>query len=155
METKHKEFKPFDKVLVRRESRPNEIVDWRADIFSHIDNDGFYVTIGLGIVTKNDILPYEGNEHLVGTTDEPEEEVELRKGEWVMVSDEKSIDPELWRLRRFDGFGSTIRAFNNANGWLCTWGYAIKFSDFNPNDMEETKKHILCVKNGKIVKYKG
>lgn len=32
------------------------------------------------------------------------------------------------------------------------WKYCIPFSKFNPNDLEETRKHILCVKNGKLVR---
>lgn len=153
METNNKkEFKAFDKVLVRRESRPNDIVDWRADIFSHIDNDGFYVTIGLGIVTKNDILPYEGHEELVGTTDEPEEVIKLENGDDIICFDSiidfenscKLYITKFWRTNEV-----LFKTINNER-----YIYAIRFSDFNPNDMEETKKHILCVKNGKLVRYK-
>lgn len=68
METTHKTFKPFDKVLVRTELYPK----WSADYYSHYDYKiNRHETIG-GVVKKDDdILPYEGFEHLVGTTDEP------------------------------------------------------------------------------------
>ena len=60
------EFKPFDKVLVRS----SDELFWSCDLFSHIDN-GTYVCIGGG---WSQCIPYEGNEHLVGTTDKPKEE---------------------------------------------------------------------------------
>lgn len=60
---KEHQFKPFEKVLVR-----DSIDDvWRASFFSHIkENDGRYVTT---CVTWKFCIPYEGNEHLLGTTD--------------------------------------------------------------------------------------
>lgn len=60
---KELQFKPFEKVLVR-----DSIYDvWRASFFSHIKEDNErYVTIGL---CWKFCIPYEGNEHLLGTTD--------------------------------------------------------------------------------------
>lgn len=60
---KELQFKPFEKVLVR-----DSIDDvWRASFFSHIkEDDGRYVTTGL---RWKFCIPYEGNEHLLGTTD--------------------------------------------------------------------------------------
>lgn len=60
------QFKPFDRVLVRDED--DEI--WDCDMFS-LRYDGKYWCIG-GI--KQQCIPYEGNEHLVGTTDKPKED---------------------------------------------------------------------------------
>lgn len=57
------EFKPFDKVLVR-DSYDDM---WRACFFSHIRKDEKYVTTSF---TWKFCIPYEGNEHLLGTTDE-------------------------------------------------------------------------------------
>ena len=55
------EFKPFDKVLVR-DSYDDM---WRACFFSHIrEDDGRYVTT---CFTWKFCIPYEGNEHLLGT----------------------------------------------------------------------------------------
>ena len=60
---KELQFKPFEKVLVR-DSYDDM---WRASFFSHIkEDDGKYVTTCL--VWKI-CIPYEGNEHLLGTTD--------------------------------------------------------------------------------------
>lgn len=61
------EFKPFDRVLVR----DNKLDIWIVNIFSHKSDNSFsYVTIG---GSWKYCIPYEGNEHLVGTTDKPEE----------------------------------------------------------------------------------
>ena len=60
---KELQFKPFEKVLVR-DSYDDM---WRASFFSHIKEDnGRYVTTGL---SWKFCIPYEGNEHLLGTTD--------------------------------------------------------------------------------------
>lgn len=56
-------FKPFDKVLVR-DSYDDM---WRACFFSHIREDGRYVTT---CFTWKFCIPYEGNEGLLGTTDD-------------------------------------------------------------------------------------
>lgn len=53
--------KPFDKVLVR-DSKSSE---WRANLFSHKNIDEPYYCVYAG---WNYCIPYEGNEHLLGTT---------------------------------------------------------------------------------------
>lgn len=65
-ETKH-QFKPFDKVLVRdRDDR-----EWGCDIFSHLgDKKGVFICL---FSWWKQCIPYEGNEHLLGTTNKPEE----------------------------------------------------------------------------------
>lgn len=57
-------FKPFDKVLVRN----YDDMVWCANFFSHYkDNNGYhYVCIDNSYIY---CIPYEGNEHLLGTTD--------------------------------------------------------------------------------------
>lgn len=59
------ELKPFDKVLVRN----NDDDEWVCDIFSHIDELAFYYCVG---TRWEQCIPYEGNEHLLGTK-KPEE----------------------------------------------------------------------------------
>ena len=56
-------FKPFDKVLVRN----YDDMVWSANYFSHYkDNNGYhYVCIDNSYIF---CIPYEGNEHLLGTT---------------------------------------------------------------------------------------
>lgn len=60
------ELKPFDKVLVRdRDDR-----EWGCDFFSHLGDkkDAFYCIFSWW----KQCIPYEGNEHLLGTTNKPE-----------------------------------------------------------------------------------
>ncbi len=59
------ELKPFDKVLVRDDNE----ADWKCDFFSNISNSGYYHCINAG---WKQCIPYEGNEHLLGTTNKPE-----------------------------------------------------------------------------------
>ena len=60
------ELKPFDKVLVRDHKSDN----WRANLFSHIDKDGCHYCVW---ASWNYCIPYEGNEHLLGTTKDVED----------------------------------------------------------------------------------
>lgn len=64
---KEHQFQPFEKVLVRDSYDDT----WRASFFSYIkESDGRYVSTCL---TWNYCIPYEGNEHLLGTTKDVEE----------------------------------------------------------------------------------
>lgn len=60
------QFKPFDRVLMRG----NDASLWKAGHYSH-EWDGKYCVSGDYYAQ---CIPYEGNEHLVGTTDKPKEE---------------------------------------------------------------------------------
>lgn len=57
-------LKPFDNVLVR----DYNYKEWRCDLFSHKLKNGEYSCIGR---SWNYCIPYEGNEALLGTTDNP------------------------------------------------------------------------------------
>ena len=150
METKN--FKCKDEVIYRIPGG-----EWYYGIFSHYKSQGLHLKTA--VINGNhynletvDILPYEGNEHLVGTTDSPEEEVRLEEGETLLCTSKNGLSLideglDVFHLRRYKSIHTNL--FNGE------WSFAIKFSDFNPNDMEETKAKILCVKNGKIVRYKG
>lgn len=59
------ELKPFDKVLIRNCKSEN----WRANLFGYIDKDGFYCCVWANWVY---CIPYAGNEHLLGTTNNVE-----------------------------------------------------------------------------------
>lgn len=58
--------KPFDKVLVR----DSESSEWRANLFSHKNIDEPYYCV---YASWNYCIPYEGNEHLLGTTENVKE----------------------------------------------------------------------------------
>ena len=57
-------FKPFQQVLVRDE----ENQEWAADIFSHVKDEGYMCA---GDAWWKYCIPFSGNEHLLGTTNEP------------------------------------------------------------------------------------
>lgn len=57
-------FKPFDKVLVRDDYGQ----EWKINFFSHYKKDVCYKYYCLKSC-YNQCIPYEGNEHLLGTTD--------------------------------------------------------------------------------------
>ena len=59
------ELKPFDKVLVRDSKSDN----WRANLFSHIEKDGYYHCVSANWIY---CIPYIGNESLLGTTKDVE-----------------------------------------------------------------------------------
>lgn len=59
------ELKPFDKVLVR-DSKSDY---WRATLFSHVNENGCYYCVWAGWTY---CIPYEGNEHLLGTNKDVE-----------------------------------------------------------------------------------
>lgn len=149
MENKYKEFKPYDRVLVRTTKNSK----WDIDLYSYFNDEvKMHVTLS-DLCGDENILPYEGNEALIGTTDEPEEEIVLENGEKIICSNHISrLTIGRGLLEDFDSImGECFICKSDLTGYP----YAVRFSDFNPNDMEETKKHILCVKNGKIVRYKG
>ena len=152
MENK-KKFNAFDKVLVRGHNPK-----WKPDLYAYWDESiDAHQVIGFGNVLDGYILPYEGNEKLLGTSDELKEEIELKEGDWLMVCDTITDKPDEWMLRYLLWANEDkicIQSVRFAYPDPCAYNYAIRFKDFDPSNMEETKKHILCVKNGKIVKYK-
>lgn len=59
-------LKPFDKVLVR-DSKSDK---WRANLLGYIDEDGYFCCAFAKWIY---CIPYEGNEHLLGTTKDVED----------------------------------------------------------------------------------
>ena len=155
MENKHKEFSPFERVLVRYKMADGN--NWITDLYSHW-NGIYHICVGMGRACDDDIIPYEGNEHLVGTTQEPEGEIELEKGEPIVALMSLSLsganDPSNYTVAIF----SRVRKADNGKYFIADtkevmWDYAIKFKDFDPLNMKETLKHMFYPRNGKLVKY--
>lgn len=66
------QFKPFDKVLVRKDENDDGDPDtWVISYFMDESIAGYRVLNGEWF---DQCIPYEGNEHLLGTTDKPKEE---------------------------------------------------------------------------------
>ena len=66
LKKKEPQFKPFEKVLVR----DAESDKWRCAFYSHFEPNSIYHHITVGS-TYAMCIPFEGNEHLVGTTKNP------------------------------------------------------------------------------------
>jgi len=64
---KEPELKPFDRVL----ARDYDCNVWTAHLYSHRDENLAYIHQTVGDVGYHQCIPYEGNEHLLGTTGEP------------------------------------------------------------------------------------
>ena len=81
-------FKCKDEVIYRRTDEKDE---WTYGVFSHyfksLNSEGAVINGNYILFSVQEILPYEGNEELVGTTDEPDEEVILEEGEWILPAD--------------------------------------------------------------------
>lgn len=66
-------LKPFESRVLVRDSNNHE---WRGHFFSHYNNcfDKPYICIGIeGLFEYKQCIPYEGNEHLLGKTDDCDE----------------------------------------------------------------------------------
>lgn len=63
-------LKPYDKVLVRTKHFHDK---WISGFFSHKDSDGFAPFWTTADKNYQQCIPYEGNEHLLGTTDDCDE----------------------------------------------------------------------------------
>ena len=129
------EFKPFDRVLVREHE--NEI--WNADIFSSIPDPNYVQGVACIGGTHRLCISYEGNEHLIGTTDAPKEKWEPKKGDIVSVSE----DGMLWVIAIFCECGAVggklfYRARTTALSSCFSWNFC-----------EPAEKHFpeLRVKN--------
>lgn len=60
-----KEFKPFKRVIYRTQDGV-----WNCGLYSHKDDKHHYLIGGIIVWKEYDfILPYEGNEYLIGTKD--------------------------------------------------------------------------------------
>ena len=75
-------FESYLQVLVR----DNNSEKWRCTFYSHYDDD---LACGVCVngCTWKQCIPYKGNEHLVGTSESPEEKEKLEFGDKVLVSD--------------------------------------------------------------------
>lgn len=68
-------FKPFDKVLVRDED--NGYCIWQAAFYSHFyiyRDNGYHVTTAGDFYLDGEIIPYAGNENLLGTNNKQKED---------------------------------------------------------------------------------
>lgn len=85
------QFKPWKPVIVR----DSDSQEWRANFFSHYKGNEeypYYCIVG----RYSQCLPAEGNEHLIGTRDDPERKLNI--GDVVEVRDNNDQE---WTTVRF------------------------------------------------------
>lgn len=146
-QTEQHKFKCKDEVIVRLKDPECR---WFYGVVSHSKNKYIVLSCGLEYpYDRYEVLPYEGNEHLVGTNGTSEsEEVRLEKGELVYGFDDiAELEDVNLILGKFRGIADSSLLVND-----CSFTYCIPFSKFNHDDLETMKKEILIVKNGKLVK---
>lgn len=140
-----KQFKPFDKVLYRLAKE----FCWIPSFYQMKNGYNHFVIDTDNSISNSDIISYEGNEHLVGTCDEPEEIYLIAKGELILCSN--IID------NLCDGRGSIVEFKCIKDKYIYTnlslpYEYCIPMSKYDLNNLAETKKWVLTVKNGNLIK---
>lgn len=149
----NQKFKCKDEVIYKDKNTDK----WCYGIYSHAEADNIHMLVGNITIVDGifELLPYKGNEHLVGTNINVEPYFIIEKGAWIMVSDFGNINDMRildWNLRRFDHIEQA-----SSGRWYFVddiqykWNFAIPFEKFNPNNFEETRKHCLKVENGLII----
>ena len=102
-------FEPDQLVLVRESEKEN----WDLARYSYCCAEEGETHIhhiqGLRWFRDDEIIPYSGNEHLLGTTDSPTPKWEPKPGELVAV---RHSSIEEWKVRVF-------RYHDNDNGFAC------------------------------------
>lgn len=142
METK---FKCKDEVIYRWD----DTYVWQYGIFSNYSEDGFCL-VGVYVPKNSQILPYEGNQHLVGTTDAPVQEEKLKEGEMVVVADIlHTLEKGFGTVGVFRNVGSSFFCVDDAEFEEAQYCFCIRLSDLTSPDR---KNKIMEVANSKIVK---
>ena len=145
-------FKPFDKVIWRYKKSKTA---WSVNMFSHYYSQTDCIVL-IGLVFNSDdieILPYEGNEYLVGTTDDPVEEVKIKSGEQIVVFE------DLCNFKH-EAYTIPVRTFASANVYIyvreCFAGYkyCARLKDVDLNNPSTIIENALEVKDDKLVKVK-
>lgn len=131
----HKNFKPFEKVLVK------DTGEWNCAFYSHWseENNAHFIT-ALVDYKDDKILPFEGNEHLLGTCDEQLIKIgELCYGFDMLQDLDNYEDIVLGKFEGIDEHSDEVMVSTTSVV------YCIPYSKFYPYDMESTKKEILTV----------
>lgn len=145
-------FKCKDEVIYQGANQGSK---WKYGIFSHYGHNCIEIVGGTLNTNYFKVLPYKGNEHLVGTTDSPEEEIKLNEGDIIICADTLDyIANGVGAICKYVSISSNGRLINVmfTEDSRSYYKYCVPYSKFNINDLEATKKEILKVENGKLVK---
>lgn len=142
------EFKPFDKIIFRQLNKSYSNV-WQCGFYSHNDN-------GIDVLASNqylrkeifEILPFKGNEHLVGTSNNPNDLLVKLGDLCVFTHDFSNFKTEcvISIIKSFDQF-----TFGAA---LYHWRYCIPYENYNPNlSIQELEKLAFKIEDGIVKRY--
>jgi len=123
------DFKPFQKVLVRDAACTD---GWRAHLFSHFRGSKPVV---LGGWEYSEVIPYEGNERLLGTNDSPEDQ--FKKGDIVAVWDKNDTNKMIRIYSHYDSKEGKHVTYMMSDTFV-KWDYAEKFA---PATVEDPAVH--------------
>lgn len=145
-------FKCKDEVIYRTHKK----TEWMYGIYSyqgtfnHFLVGDILVKFGIG-----DVLPYEGNEHLVGTTDEPEKPL-LFEGQIVLAfcDFDELLNHDLV-MGKFKGVDEKIDMILIEGSKGTHFRYCVPFSKFDSFDYGATKAEVIMVSEDthKLVKF--
>lgn len=147
-------FAPFDRIIIGN-TKMKSWEPWFCAQFSHIEGDFLRVVGGNKFDLRScQVLPFEGNEYLLGTTDTPvliPFEVETPIGTSLVVGntierllDGQGIPRTLIGVSR-DEFRTRLKKKESK------FKFAIRSELYKPEDLELVREHILVVHNGKVV----
>jgi len=116
--SEQRKFQPFDRVLGRDDVHS----EWMPDIFRDYNDDESACFPYCCFYSKYaQCIPYEGNEHLVGTNQAPDEPEKFEFGEHVMVrnynmgGEFKAI--YLWESRNIKGYHKCALKTKEIGDW--------------------------------------
>jgi len=86
-----KTFEPYEKVLFRIQKTSK----WYPALYQALEED-YHMVIGSDeAIEDNDIILYEGNEHLLGKVGEPTPKWTPKEGEYVVVWNDSNKDTDI------------------------------------------------------------
>ena len=145
-------FRPFDQVIVRMANGR-----WKADLYSHYDEQHGVHRLVSGCRETKDILPYRGNEHLIwkGFDSDGLGDGVPQQGDLVLYAN-SVVELEngygiLGKFERVSEEGAWIQ-INVANLVPFKVIYFIPLKKYNSTDKDATNREILTFMNGKLTK---
>jgi hypothetical protein len=120
----------FDELVLLRLKSDSGNGKWGVIRYSY-EEDGYIFTFGNVHYSRVmfEFLPYKGNEHLLGTTDDPEPKWEPKEGEVVRVRDRED---DGWIYRRFKGmvYSGQYECYYDGSGVVTNlWKYCEPLTD--------------------------
>lgn len=143
-------FKPFEKIVYRY--KYSEDSRWTCGLISHVAGPSLYLVGGavMNPLSSWEVLPFEGNEDLVGSCSSAVRSAHLPYEGYAVFSD------SAYELRKGRGMIEPFTGVNQAtfSTAFTQYNYCIPLLDFmSAKKNSELSKHIYCVKDGKVTPF--